>query len=153
LKREKVREEVTPCSRCQGLFRQEGGISVGAVVLVAMMLLVGLFLFDVANIYLARSRARTAADAAAKAAGLELTPLFGVGDEPERAARVYAERHGCRLEEVLTGDDGHYQWVQVRVAKRIDSLFLPGKAGVVRASARCYLDLGALTAVERQTAE
>jgi len=153
LKREKVREEVPHFSWCRGLFRQDGGISVGAAALVAMMLLVGLFLFDVANIYLARSRARTAADAAAKAAGLELTPLFGVGNEPERAAREYAERHGCRLEEVLTGDDGHYQWVQVRVVKRVDSLLLPGKAGVVRASARCYLDLGVLTALERQSAE
>ncbi len=112
----------------------------------ALTLLTGLLLFDVANVYMAREKARSAADAAAKAAGLELTPLFGVGNDPGRAAREYAERHGCRLAEVRVGGDGRFQWVEVKVAKGIRSLLIPASSGEVFATSRCYLDLEAIAA-------
>lgn len=129
-----------------GIMRQDGGMTVAAACLFALMLITGLLIFDVANVYVARARAKSAADAAAKAAGMELTPLFGVGSEPERAAREYAQRHGCRLEEVSVGEEGRYRWVQVKVARKVDSILIPTLAGEVHASARCYLDLQAMTA-------
>ena len=52
-----------------------------AAALIPVMLLIGVVLHDVAALYGARGEAQTATDAAAKAAGLELTPYFGVGSE------------------------------------------------------------------------
>lgn len=126
-------------------FRQEGGVSVAVVAFLSLMLIAGLFLFDVSCVYLAREKARSAADAAAKAAGLEITPLFKVGNDPERAAEEYARRHGCRLEGFWLGGDGRYQWVEVKVARDVKSLLIPTRSGKVFASARCYLDLEALS--------
>jgi hypothetical protein len=120
------------------------GITVTAAVLVPFMFLAGLVLFDVTAFYGARGRARTAADAAAKAAGLELTPLFGVGIDPGRAALEYAARNGCELETCELGRGGNYVWVTVTVSREIRLVSLGGKRVRARATARCYLDLSSL---------
>ncbi|MGQ9476719.1 MAG: pilus assembly protein TadG-related protein [Actinomycetota bacterium] len=124
------------------LLREEAaGITVVTAALVPVMLLFVLALHDVAMIYAARSQAQTAADAAAKAAGLELTPLFGVGNDPAGAARDYTRRNGCELLSCERGGNGRYMWVTIRVARRADRLFLRPGGAVLTATARCYLDL------------
>lgn len=111
-----------------------------AAALVAVMLMVGTVLHDITVLYAARSRAQTAADAAAKAAGLELTPLFGVGTNPRRAAEDYAARNGCRVAACEYGGNGRYLWVTVRAVRRVDHLILKPGGCDVAATARCYLD-------------
>ncbi|MDI6874784.1 pilus assembly protein TadG-related protein [Candidatus Solincola sp.] len=120
---------------------EAAGVTVIAAALVPVMLLLALILHDVTQVYAARSQAQTAADAAAKAAGLELTPLFGVGNDPTGAARDYARRNGCELVSCETGGNERYLWVTVRVARRADRLFLKPGGAVLTATARCYLDL------------
>lgn len=127
-----------------GLWREErGGVTLVAAAIVPAMLLVGLVLHDVTALFAARSQAQTAADAAAKAAGLELTPLFGVGCDPASAAREYASRNGAELLSCEAGGDGRYLWVTVRVSRRADNLLLKPGGAVLTATARCYLDLRA----------
>jgi|GEM_PF-1048922 len=126
----------------RGLRREErAGVTLVAAVLVPLMLLVGLVLHDVTALYVARSQAQTAADAAAKAAGLELTPLFGVGCDPARAAGDYAARNGAELLSCERGGDGRYLWVTVRVSRRAENLILKPDGMTLTATARCYLDL------------
>ncbi len=124
-----------------GLIRDERAAStLVAAALIAVMLLVGSVLHDITVLYAARSQAQTAADAAAKAAGLELTPLFGVGASPRRAAEDYAARNGCRVAACDCGGDDRYLWVTVRAVRRVDHLILKPGGCEVAATARCYLD-------------
>ena len=111
-----------------------------AAALMAVMLLVGVVLHDIAAVYGARGRAQTAADAAAKAAGLELTPRFGVGNDPRGAAREAAERNGARLADCSCGAGGRFLWVTVRVSRAVELLVMGGGSASVSATARCYLD-------------
>lgn len=60
---------------------------------VVMVMLIGLS--DLATFFLARTRAQTAADAAALAAAAELLP--GVGTAPAEQARRFAGANGARL--------------------------------------------------------
>ena len=119
---------------------ERAGATLVAAALVPLMLLVGVILHDVAAIYGARGAAQTAADAAAKAAGLELTPFFGVGNDPQAAARAYSARNGADLVECSYGGDGRYLWVTVRVSRGADLLLLGGRDMAVTATARCYFD-------------
>jgi uncharacterized membrane protein len=119
---------------------ERAGATLVAAALVPVMLLVGVVLHDVAAIYGARGTAQTAADAAAKAAGLELTPFFGVGNDPRAAARTYSARNGAELVACSCGGDGRYLWVTVRVCCEADLLLLGGRDVAVTATARCYLD-------------
>ena len=119
---------------------ERAGATLVAAVLIPVMLLVGVVLHDVAAIYGARGAAQTAADAAAKAAGLELTPLFGVGSDPGAAASEYAARNGAELVECSYGGGGRYVWVTVRVSREVELLVMGGGRAVVSATARCYLD-------------
>ncbi|MDY6794705.1 MAG: pilus assembly protein TadG-related protein [Actinomycetota bacterium] len=112
-----------------------------AAALIPVLLLTGVFLYDVAALYGARGEAQTAADAAAKAAGLELTPYFGVGCDPEEAARDYAGRNGSELLECSMGGEGGLMWVTVRVSRPVELLVLRRGESRVSATARCYLDL------------
>jgi secretion/DNA translocation related TadE-like protein len=118
-----------------------GGATLVAAALIPVMLVMGVFLHDVAALYGARGEAQTAADAAAKAAGLELTPYFGVGSDPEAAAREFAARNGAELVECSLGGKGDYMWVTVRVSRRVDLLVLKPDGASVCATARCYLDI------------
>lgn len=124
------------------LFRDErAAATLVAAAMIPLMLLVGAVLHDVAAFYCARGEAQTAADAAAKAAGLELSPLFGVGSDPWRAAREYAARNGAELLECSLGGGGPYVWVTVRVERPVSLLFTRWRGARVTATARCYLDL------------
>ncbi len=111
-----------------------------AAALMAVMLLVGVVLHDVAALYGTRGEAQTAADAAAKAAGLELTPYFGVGNDPRGAAREYATRNGAELLECSFGTGGNLIWVTVRVSMGVELLVMGSRRATVTATARCYLD-------------
>lgn len=119
---------------------ERAGVTLVAAALMAVMLLVGVVLHDIAAIYGARGEAQTAADAAAKAAGLELTPYFGVGSDPRGAAREYASRNGAELLECSCGAGGRYAWVTVRVSMGVDLLVMGGRKAEVTATACCYLD-------------
>jgi uncharacterized membrane protein len=118
-----------------------GGATLVAAALIPVMLLVGVVLHDVAAIYSARGAAQTAADAAAKAAGLELNPCFGVGFDPGSAACEYAARNGAEVVECSYGGSGRYTWVTVRVSREVELLVMGGGRTTVMATARCYLDL------------
>ncbi len=124
----------------KGLGDESGTATVVAAALIPVMLLMAFVLHDVTVIYAARSQAQTAADAAAKAAGLELTPLFGVGNDPSGAARDFAARNGAELLACDLGRDGRFLWVTVRTARKVRGLFLKPAGAVVTATARCYLD-------------
>jgi len=120
---------------------ERAGATLVAAALIPVMLLTGVVLHDVAALYSARGEAQTAADAAAKAAGLELTPYFGVGCDPRGAAGEYAALNGARLLEYSTSGDGRFLWVTVRVSRQVDLLVLKREGASVTATARCYLDL------------
>jgi uncharacterized membrane protein len=120
---------------------ERAGTTVVAAALMVVMLLVGVVLHDVAALYGARGAAQTAADAAAKAAGLELTPYLGVGNDPRGAAVEYADRNGADVVECSFGVGERYLWVTVRVHKSVDLLVMGGRKAAVTATARCYLDL------------
>ena len=119
---------------------ERAGTTVVAAALMLVMLLVGVVLHDVAALYGARGKAQTAADAAAKAAGLELSPYFGVGNDPGSAAREYAMRNGSDLLECSYGASERYLWVTVRVSRRVNLLVMGDRKAQVTATARCYLD-------------
>ena len=117
------------------------GATLVAAALIPVMLVIGVLLHDVAALYGARGEAQTAADAAAKAAGLELTPYFGVGSDPRAAAGDFAARNGAELVECSLGGRDGFLWVTVRVSRRVDLLVLKPEGASVCATARCYLDL------------
>ncbi len=118
-----------------------GGITLISAALILLMLVSGAVLFDVMALYRAKGEAQTAADAAAKAAGLELTPCFGVGTEPGKAAALYAALNGARLLSVEAGADGLRGSVKVRVSRECRPLFISfGRPVHVTAVATAYLD-------------
>ncbi len=134
--------------------RGEGGsVAVIVVVLAVMTLALGLVLFDMMVFLRARGEAQTAADAAAKAAGLELSPLFGVGNDPAGAAARYAGLNGAELAGCMVAPVAGRLTVTVTVRKRASTLFVPlGRNGFcVTATARCYLDPQATAAGGQDT--
>ncbi len=117
------------------------GITLICAALIGIMMLTGAVLFDVMVIYRAKGEAQTAADAAAKAAGLELTPCFGVGTEPEAAAARFAELNGAQLISVEVESNGLHGVARVRVSRNCRPLFLTfGRSVQVTAIAAVYLD-------------
>ncbi len=119
---------------------ERAGTTLVAAALMVVMLLVGVVLHDVTALYGARGAAQTAADAAAKAAGLELTPCFGVGSDPRGAAEEYAARNGSDLLECSFGASERYLWVTVRVRRNVELLVMGSGSAGVKATARCYFD-------------
>jgi uncharacterized membrane protein len=119
---------------------QRAGVTVLAAVLIPIMLMIGLVLHDITIIYKARGEAQTAADAGAKAAGLELSPYFGVGGNPEAAAGQGVTRNGASLLECSFGLRGGMSWVTVKAARPASLILLGGKRAMISATARCYLD-------------
>ncbi len=126
--------------RCR-LAEEAAAITLVSAALILVMLLTGAVLFDVMVVYRAKGEAQTAADAAAKAAGLELTPCFGVGNEPEAAAARFAAMNGAQLLDLETEGDGLCGCVRVRVGKICHPLFISfGRTFSVTADAAVYLD-------------
>ncbi len=124
------------------LLGEKGAITVFSVALIAVMFMLGVFLFDIMAIFRAKGEAQSAADAASKAAGLELTPLFGVGNDPRGAASRYAKINHAELIGFQTGSYRGMATVTVKVRRHVRTLFLPlGKGGFyVTAVSRTYLD-------------
>ena len=116
---------------------QRGSVSVllAAGILIVMVLVLGVT--DLGRVLIARSKARTAADAAALAAADELA--LPSGADPAELAADYAARNGADLT-ACTCAGGTFEadvMVQVTIG---DLLLFPG-ARVVVARARAVVDL------------
>lgn len=119
---------------------EEGSVAIALVGGMAAVMVMLIGLSDLASFFLARTRAQTAADAAALAAAAELVP--GLGGAPEEAARQFAGANGARL---LTCDCRLGAGVaEVKVSVPV-SLSIAGLAGAraVRARSRAEISLPA----------
>ena len=119
----------------RGQAGQRGSVSLlaaaGAVVVLSMALAVA----DVTVALLTRSRAQTAADAAALAAAQEL--VVPTNGDPEAMAREYADRNGAELTVCECDVGGGEAVVEVRIP--IDGLVLLPDGRVVTARARAVV--------------
>ena len=117
--------------------RQRGSVSVvvAAVVLLALVLSIGVA--DIARVLVARSHARTAADAAALAVAQEL--VLPTGTDPADVAAWYAERNGADL----TGCSCEAGTLEatVSVSVGVDGFLLVTGVRTVTARARAVVDL------------
>ena len=118
---------------------QRGSISivVAAIVLLALVLSVGVS--DVARVLVARSHARTAADAAALAAAMELA--LPSGADPTDVAADYAAQNGARLTGCSCAAGTLDATVTVSIV--VDGFLLVTGARTVTARARAVVDLPA----------
>jgi secretion/DNA translocation related TadE-like protein len=117
--------------------RQRGSVSVllAAGMLVVLVLTLGVA--DVGRVLVARSKARTAADAAALAAADELALPTGL--DPATLAAEYALRNGATLT-ACACEVGTFEAV-VAVTVHVDGLLLFAGARDVVARARAVVDL------------
>ena len=117
--------------------REHGSVSVvvAAIVLLALVLSVGVA--DVARVLVARSHARTAADAGALAAAQELA--LPSGTDPADVAADYADRNDAILTDCscVAGTLG----ATVTVAIVVDGFLLVTGPRTVTARARAVVDL------------
>ena len=116
---------------------QRGSVSVilAAGILVVLVLVLGVT--DVGRVLIARSKARTAADAAALAAADELA--LPTGADPAALAAEYATRNGADLTACACAAGTFEAVVMVEVTTG-DLLLFPG-VRVVVARARAVVDL------------
>lgn len=116
---------------------QRGSVSVllAAGILVVLVLVLGVT--DVGRVLIARSKARTAADAAALAAADELA--LPTGADPAVLAAEYATRNGAHLT-ACTCTTGTFEAVVMVEVTTGDLLLFPG-VRVVVARARAVVDL------------
>ena len=116
---------------------QRGSVSVllAAGILVVLVLVLGIT--DVGRVLVARSKARTAADAAALAAADELA--LPTGADPAALAAEYATRNGADLTVCMCAA-GTFEAVVMVEVTTVDLLLFPG-ARVVVARARAVVDL------------
>lgn len=116
---------------------QRGSVSVVLAVGVLVALVLTMGVADVGRVLLARSRARTAADAAALAAADELALPTGL--DPSALAAEYAARNGAVLT-VCVCEVGTFE-ADVTVTVHVGNLLLfPGARDAV-ARARAVVDL------------
>jgi Flp pilus assembly protein TadG len=117
--------------------RERGSVSivVAAIVLLALVLSVGVA--DVARVIVARSHARTAADAAALAVAQEL--VLPSGAVPADVAAEYAERNDAILDECLC-DAGTFE-ATVTVSIVVEGFLLVTGARTVTARARAVVEM------------
>ncbi|HVL82287.1 MAG TPA: Rv3654c family TadE-like protein [Actinomycetota bacterium] len=108
----------------------------------ALVALLCLAFADAANVLLARSRAQTAADAAALTAAVEQWPFLGGGSDPPTAARRMAEANGAELELCECPLRGSRADVEVSVPTRVRLLGAAPRR--VTAVASASVDPGAL---------
>jgi secretion/DNA translocation related TadE-like protein len=114
-----------------------GSISVilAAGILVALVLVLGVA--DLGRVLVARSRARTAADAAALAAAQELA--LPSGRDPSTVAKQYAVANGAELSTCVCVAGTFEATVEVRVPAG-DLMLVPG-APMTLARARAVVDI------------
>jgi secretion/DNA translocation related TadE-like protein len=117
--------------------RERGSVSivVAAIVLLALVLSVGVA--DVARVLVARSHARTAADAAALAAAQELA--LPSGADPADVAAAYAERNDAILTGCICAAGTSDATVTVSIV--VDGFLLVTGTRTVVARARAVVDL------------
>jgi secretion/DNA translocation related TadE-like protein len=115
-----------------------GSAAVSVVGLVAMVMVLMLGLADLAAFLLARSKAQTAADAAALAAAAELLP--GRGPGPETEAEKLAELNGASLVSCTCPPKAQSVVVYVSVPTRFAILRTIGAKQVI-ARARAEVDI------------
>lgn len=120
----------------------EGIVSAMMLATLAIVVLFCLALADSANVLLAASRARTAADAAALSAAVEQWPFLGGSSDPPAAARRSAEANAAALEWCECPLRGRNATVTVSVRTRVRMLGVAPAA--VRASASASVDPGRL---------
>ena len=109
----------------------------GSAVMLALLALAGLLCMavaDAANVLVTRSRAQTAADAAALAAATAQWPFTGQRD-PEDAARQGAEDNGASLESCECPERGEKAVVVVSIETRIRMLGVAPPVVYARAEA------------------
>ena len=116
---------------------QRGSVSVLLAAGIVVFLVLVLGIADVGRVLIARSKARTAADAAALAAADELA--LPSGADPAELAAEYADRNGADLTACTCAVGSFEADVMVQVAIG-DLLLFPG-ARVVVARARAVVDL------------
>ena len=130
--------------------RQQGAISILVATGTLLMTLFALAAADLGSLLYARSRAQTAADAAALAAIVRQAPILEQGDDPEAAARDAAERNGAMLVSCDCTVGKTTATVTVELMPRTS--FVEGWSGrVVRATARAELDADVMTYREAST--
>ena len=116
---------------------QRGSVSVLLAAGIVVVLVLVLGITDVGRVLIARSKARTAADAAALAAADELA--LPTGADPAALAAEYATRNGADLT-ACTCTAGTFEAVVMVEVTTGDLLLFPG-VRVVVARARAVVDL------------
>jgi Flp pilus assembly protein TadG len=117
---------------------ERGSVSVVLAAGLAAALVMTMGVADLATVLAARSRARTAADAAALAAAQELA--LATGADPAQLAVDYAARNGAELVFCICAAGALDASVEVRTGAG-DLLLIPGEPELV-ARARAVVDVG-----------
>jgi secretion/DNA translocation related TadE-like protein len=112
-------------------------VSVVLVAGIAVTLVLAMGVADLARVLVVRSRARTAADAAALAAAQELA--VPAGADPASLAASYAEANGATLATCVCAPGSAEADVEVRVD--VGPLLLFADAQTITARARAVVDL------------
>lgn len=122
--------------------RERGSVSivVAAVILLALVLSIGVA--DVARVLVARSHARTAADAAALAAAQELA--LPSGADPAAVAAAYAERNDAILSDCICAAGTSDATVTVTIV--VDGFLLVTGSRTVMARARAVVEIPSASA-------
>lgn len=117
---------------------QRGSVSLLVAVVTGGLLVLSMGAADVARVFLAASRAQTAADAAALAAA-QVQAVDGKGPTPAELAAEYADRNGAELQTCECEPGTFTSTVEVHVA--VTDLYLVPGSRTVAATARAQVDL------------
>jgi secretion/DNA translocation related TadE-like protein len=117
--------------------RERGSVSIVVAAIVLLALVLSLGVTDVARVLVARSHARTAADAAALAAAQELA--LPSGADPSDIAAAYAEYNDAILSDCVCVAGTFDATVTVSIV--VDGLLLVTGMRTVTARARAVVDL------------
>jgi secretion/DNA translocation related TadE-like protein len=121
-----------------GVNNERGSVSILVAAVIAALLVLAMGAADVARVFVAASKAQTAADAAALAAAQELA-VPQDGPTPIDLAREFAERNGAVLDTCECEPGTFVATVSVRVGVR--DLFLVAGDRAVVARARAEVEL------------
>ena len=116
---------------------EHGSVSIVVAAVIVLALVMSIGIADLARVLVARSHARTAADAAALAAAQELA--LPSGADPAEVAAAYAERNDAILTDCIcaAGTSG----ATVTVSIVVDGFLLVTGTRTVTARARAVVDL------------
>ena len=117
--------------------RERGSVTVIVAALVLVVLVLSLGVADLGRVLVARSHARTAADASALAVAQEL--VLPSGRDPIDVAAEFAARNGAVMRSCLCVSGTFEATVTVEIAVE-DLLLIPG-SHTVTAAARAVVDL------------